>query len=53
MKNVIRVLAVVLAVSQSACVAGYSSRGGGFIWPGGIGLLVLIIVVVLLLRRRR
>jgi hypothetical protein len=32
---------------------GYSSAGGWFIWPGGLGLVVLIIVVVLLVRRRR
>jgi hypothetical protein len=32
---------------------GYSSGGGWFIWPGGLGLVVLIIVVVLLVRRRR
>jgi hypothetical protein len=34
-------------------VAGYSSSGGAFIWPGGLGLLVIILLVVLLLRRRR
>ena len=33
-------------------VVGASSRGGFFIWPGGLGLVVLILLVVLALRRR-
>jgi hypothetical protein len=33
-------------------VAGVSSGGGFFIWPGSIGLLLLILVVVFVLRRR-
>ena len=33
-------------------VIGGSSRGGFFIWPGSIGLLVIILIVSLLLRRR-
>lgn len=49
-----RVSAFLVSLSQSSCVAvGYSSGGGWFIWPGGLGLLVLIIVVILLVRRRR
>jgi hypothetical protein len=37
----------------SGCVAvGYSSTGGWFIWPGGIGLLFLVLIIALLLRRR-
>lgn len=40
-------------LSLSGCVvAGVSSGGGFFIWPGSIGLLLLILVVVFLLRRR-
>ena len=31
---------------------GGSSRGGFFIWPGSIGLLVIILIVSMLLRRR-
>ena len=39
--------------SLSGCVVvGASSRGGFFIWPGGLGLVVLILVVLLVLRRR-
>ena len=38
---------------STSCVAvGYSSRGGWFIWPGGLGLLLVIIIVVMFLRRR-
>jgi hypothetical protein len=33
-------------------VAGVSSRGGFFIWPGSIGLLVIILIAVFVLRRR-
>lgn len=37
----------------SSCVGvGYSNRGGWFIWPGGVGLLVVILIIFLLLRRR-
>jgi hypothetical protein len=42
-----------MQLASSSCVGvGYSSRGGWFIWPGGLGLLVVILVVFLLLRRR-
>lgn len=35
------------------CVmVGYSSRGGFFVWPGGIGLLLLLLLLWLLLRPR-
>ena len=33
-------------------VAGVTSSGGAFIWPGGMGLLVILLVLFLLLRRR-
>ncbi len=48
------VLALVPASTMlTGClVAGYSSRGGGFIFPGGIGLIVMILLVLFLLRRR-
>lgn len=36
----------------TGCIAvGYSSSGGWFLWPGGIGLLIVLVVVILLLRR--
>ena len=44
---------LVAASLLSGCVAvGYSSGGGWFIWPGGLGLLVVVVVIALLLRRR-
>ncbi len=37
----------------SGCVVvGYSSRGGFFVWPGGLGLLLLLLLLWLLLRPR-
>ena len=46
-------LTFLVLVSQPACVvAGYSSRGGWFFWPGGLGLVVMIVLVLLLFRRR-
>lgn len=39
--------------SLTGCLMiGGSSRGGFFIWPGSLGLLVIILIVSLLLRRR-
>jgi hypothetical protein len=48
-------LAVLLAMTQTGCiaVAGYSSRGGWFFWPGGLGLLVILALLFLFLRRGR
>ena len=49
----IALLTVLLAMTQTACiVAGYTSRGGGFIWPGGFGLLVMLAILLFLLLRR-
>ena len=40
-------------LSLTGCViAGVSSGGGFFIWPGSLGLLVLILIAVFVLRRR-
>jgi hypothetical protein len=37
----------------SGCVAvGYSSGGGWFVWPGGLGLFLIVILAVFILRRR-
>jgi hypothetical protein len=48
-------LALTLALTQTGCiVAGYRSGGGGwFLWPGGLGLVLIIIVLLFLARRRR
>ena len=54
-KRIVTVLALGLMVcpALTGCVAvGYSSSGGWFIWPGGIGLLVVVLLAVFLLRRR-
>jgi hypothetical protein len=45
--------AVFSSLMFSGClVAGVSSGGGFFIWPSGIGLLLLVLIVVFILRRR-
>ena len=37
----------------SGClVAGYSSGGGWFVWPGSLGLIVIVVLIVFLVRRR-
>lgn len=46
-------VALIASSTLTGCfVIGGSSRGGFFIWPGSIGLLVIILIVSLLLRRR-
>ena len=50
----ISLLALVLAMTQTGCIAvGYSNRGGWFLWPGGLSLLVVVLLVAYLLRRGR
>lgn len=58
MKRLIRSL-LLLVSGLGACsalsgcvVVGYSSRGGFFLWPGGLGLLVLLAVLWLIFSRR-
>jgi len=48
-------IVALLAISQSGCiVGGYSSGGGGwFLWPGGLLGLVIIIAILFLIFRRR
>jgi ABC-type proline/glycine betaine transport system permease subunit len=41
-----------LTALTGCLVAGVSSNGGAFLWPGGLGLVVIILLVVFLLRRR-
>ena len=42
-----------LLLTQTGCVAvGYRSGGGWFVWPGGLGLVVMVLLVLFLLRRR-
>ncbi|HEY1402958.1 MAG TPA: hypothetical protein VGB05_02390 [Pyrinomonadaceae bacterium] len=51
----VAIFALMVACSQSSCimVGGYSSEGGWFLWPGGLGILLVIVVVLLLARRKR
>lgn len=57
--SVARCAAILLAAligagALSGClVAGYSTRGGAFVWPGGLGLLLVILLLFFLLRGRR
>ena len=38
----------------SGClIAGFSSSGAGFVWPGGLGLLVLLGLLLWLFSRQR
>ncbi len=44
---------LLLSSTLTGClVLGGSSRGGFFIFPGSVGLILLILVVALVLRRR-
>jgi len=44
---------VLISIALTGCLmVGVSSSGGWFVWPGGLGLVVMIIVAALLLRRR-
>jgi len=44
---------LVAASTQWGCmVVGYSSRGGWFVWPGGLGLIVILVLLYLIFGRR-
>ena len=44
---------LILGMTQIGCLAvGYSSGGGWFLWPGGLGLVVLILIILFVIRRR-
>jgi hypothetical protein len=50
----ITVPALLLALSQTACVVGgYSGESGFFLWPGSIVLTVVLVLLFLYMRRRR
>jgi hypothetical protein len=47
------VAACFATLELSGClVAGYSSGGGWFVWPGSLGLVVIVLLIVFLVRRR-
>jgi hypothetical protein len=46
-------MALWICASMTGClVVGGSSRGGFFIWPGSLGLLVVLVLIFALMRRR-
>ena len=46
-------VASIATLGLSGCLlAGYSSGGGWFIWPGSLGFLVVVLVIIILMRRR-
>jgi hypothetical protein len=46
-------MALAFCAQLTGCVVvGGSSNGHWFIWPGGLGLLLMILLLVFLLRRR-
>lgn len=57
-RSLVQLFVVMAAGMTSAglltgCFAvGYTSGGGWFVWPGGLGLVLLIALVLLVLRRR-
>jgi hypothetical protein len=55
MKRLLLAGALLIAMlTQSGCIViGYSSGGGWFIWPGGLGLIILMVVLYLLFGHRR
>lgn len=46
--------ALLLALSQTACVVGgYSNEGGFYLWPGSIVITIVLVLLFLFMRRRR
>ena len=48
------IVAMALTSPLAGCmlVGGYSSRGGWFIWPGSLGLLLIAFLIFSFLRKR-
>lgn len=47
-------VALALALSQTACVVGgYSSEDGFYLWPGSLVVTALLVLLFLYMRRRR
>ena len=55
MKQIVIALAGFLAACLlTGCImVGHSTGGGWFVWPGGLGLVVVVLLVLFLLRGRR
>lgn len=46
-------IGLLCCTTLTGCIAfGYSSGGGWFVWPGGLGLVLLILLILFVLRRR-
>jgi hypothetical protein len=42
-----------LAMTQAGCIVlGYRSGGGWFMWPGGIGLIIMLALFLMMFFRR-
>lgn len=59
LREALRVVCVAVA-GFAACsmlsgclIAGFSSSGAGFVWPGGLGLLVMLGLLLWLFLRQR
>ncbi len=49
----IAICGLLAAASTTGClVVGHSTGGGWFVWPGGLGLVVIVLLVLFVLRRR-
>ena len=57
--NVVRVVCAALlglfpcSLLSGCLIAGYSSSGAGFVWPGGLGLIVFLGLLLWLFLRQR
>jgi hypothetical protein len=58
-RNMLRIVCAAVAgfgvcsMLSGCLIAGYSSSGAGFIWPGGLGLLVVLGLLLWLVLRQR
>ena len=57
--NVLRVVCAAVAgllpcsMLSGCLIAGYTSSGAGFVWPGGLGLIVVLGLLLWLVLRQR
>lgn len=47
------VIGLLASAMLTGCImVGHSSGGGWFIWPGGLGLVLMVLLVLFIARRR-
>ena len=46
-------VALLLSTTLTGCLMIGFGRGGFFLWPRGLGLIILILIIVAISRRRR